>query len=169
MVISHSILEKQRKQNCQELEMKQMYREKQIRKQYQMGFRVRGFRYFCYPWVPWAISTFALETFYVHLLLSPLIVYRWFHSCFHFFFLSASHLKSGPHTLASCPGLLWHCRGGQGERAHWYQYNAPRSTHQWGSEVLLIGSLPQKSAGDLSRNKNPSPNNTAQCCISLFP
>lgn len=115
MVISHSILEKQRKQNCRELEMKQMYREKQIRKQYQMGFRVRGFRYFCYPWVPWAISTFALETFYVHLLLSPLIVYRWFHSCFHFFFLSASHLKSGPHTLSSCPGLLWHCRGGQGE------------------------------------------------------
>lgn len=54
-------------------------------------------------------------------------------------------------------------------RAHWYQYNAPRSTHQWGLEMLLIGSLQQKSAGDLSRNKHPSPNNTAQCCMSLFP
>lgn len=115
MVISHSILEKQRKWNCRELEMKQMYREKQIWKEYLMGFRVLDFRYFCYPWVPWAIINIYIGNL---LCTSPFItsdcvqmIPHWFPL---FFFLSASHLKSGPHTLASCPGLLWHCRG-QGE------------------------------------------------------
>lgn len=168
MVISHSILEKQRKRNCLELEMKQMYREKQIWKEYLMGFRVLDFWYFCYPWMPWAVSTFALETFYVHLLLSPLIEYRWFHIGFHFFF--SLHLTSrvGHTLLLPAQGFSGTVEEGKG-RAHWYQYNAPRSTHQWGSEMLLIGSLQQKSVGGLSRNKHPSSNNTAQCCISLFP